>query len=239
MAARTALIIPTLNEVESIAAVVAEVPRSVIDRIIVVDGGSSDETCARAALAGAEVVHAGPGYGRACLAGALAATDAEILVFMDGDGADDPAVIGAMIQPIAADRVDFVIGSRTRGSPHRLGWHQRWAGVGLGLAMSVLYGVRYTDMCALRAIRRELLLSLGMQEMTYGWNLEMQMRVARRGKRVLELPVDNRERIGGASKVAGTFSGSLRAGVRILATFGRLILSSQTAETRHSREVRS
>ncbi len=241
MAARTALIIPTLNEAESIAAVVAEVPRSVIDRIIVADGGSSDETCARAALAGADIVHAGLGYGRACLAGALAAADAEILVFMDGDGADNPAVIGAMIQPIAADAVDFVIGSRTRGTaaPHRLGWHQRWAGVGLGLAMSVLYGVRYTDMCALRAIRRELLLSLGMQEMTYGWNLEMQMRVARRGKRVLELPVDNRERLGGASKVAGTFSGSVRAGARILATFGRLMISSQTAETPHSREIRS
>ena len=191
MAARTALIIPTLNEAESIAAVVAEVPRSVIDQVIVADGGSSDETCARAALAGAKIVHAGRGYGRACLAGALAAADAEILVFMDGDGADNPAVIGAMILPIAADAVDFVIGSRTRGNaaPHSLGRHQRWVGVGLGLAMNVLYGVRYTDMCALRAIRRELLLSLGMREMTYGWNLEMQMRVARRGKRVLELPV--------------------------------------------------
>ncbi|MGC2460336.1 MAG: glycosyltransferase family 2 protein [Steroidobacteraceae bacterium] len=241
MAARTALIIPTLNEAESIAAVVAEVPRSVIDQVIVADGGSSDETCARAALAGAKIVHAGRGYGRACLAGALAAADAEILVFMDGDGADNPAVIGAMILPIAADAVDFVIGSRTRGNaaPHSLGRHQRWVGVGLGLAMNVLYGVRYTDMCALRAIRRELLLSLGMQEMTYGWNLEMQMRVARRGKRVLELPVDNRERIGGTSKVAGTFSGSLRVGARILATFGRLLISSQAAETRHSRGVGS
>ncbi len=105
--------------------------------------------------------------------------------------------------------------------------------------MSVLYGVRYTDMCALRAIRRELLLSLGMQEMTYGWNLEMQMRVAGRGKRVLELPVVNRERFGGASKVAGTPRGSVRAGARILATFGRLMISSQTAETAHSHEIRS
>ncbi len=241
MAMRTALIIPTLNEAESIAAVVAEVPRSVIDQIIVADGGSTDETCARAALAGAEVVQAGPGYGRACLAGALAAADAEILVFMDGDGADNPAVIGAMIRPIAADAVDFVIGSRTRGTaaPRSLGRHQRWAGVGLGLALNVLYGVRYTDMCALRALRRELLLSLGMREMTYGWNLEMQMRIARRGKRVLELPVDNRERIGSASKVAGTFSGSLRAGARILATFGRLLISSQTAETPRARQARS
>jgi glycosyltransferase involved in cell wall biosynthesis len=238
---RTSLIIPTLNEAESIAAVIAEVPPAVIDQIIVADGGSSDETCARAALAGAEIVHAGRGYGRACLAGALAATDAEILVFMDGDGADNPAVIGAMIRPIAANTVDFVIGSRTRGTAaeNSLGWHQRWAGVGLGLAIGVLYGVRYTDMCALRAIRRELLLSLGMREMSYGWNLEMQMRVARRGKRVLELPVDNRERIGSVSKVSGTLSGSVRAGAQILATFGRLMISSQTTDTPPAREARS
>jgi hypothetical protein len=93
--------------------------------------------------------------------------------------------------------------------------------------MGILYGVRYTDLCALRAIRRELLFGLGMREMTYGWNLEMQMRVARAGRRVLELPVDNRARLGGQSKVAGSFSGSLRAGTRIAATFGRLLFAPQ------------
>jgi glycosyltransferase involved in cell wall biosynthesis len=229
MRPRTALVIPTFNEVEAIGAVVAEVPRAAVDRIIVADGGSTDGTCECAALAGAEVVHAGRGYGRACLAGAAAAADADILVFMDGDGADDPAAIEALIHPIAAGSVDFAIGSRLRGraAAGSMGWHQRCAGLGLGWAMGILYGVRYTDLCALRAIRRELLFGLGMREMTYGWNLEMQMRVARAGRRVLELPVDNRARLGGQSKVAGSFSGSLRAGTRIAATFGRLLFAPQ------------
>jgi glycosyltransferase involved in cell wall biosynthesis len=227
MGTRTALIIPTLNEADSIAAVIAEVPHASVDEIIVADGGSSDATCARAAQAGARLVTAGRGYGRACLAGAIAAVDAEILVFMDGDGADDPAMIAAMTQPIACGAVDFVIGSRVRGraAAHSMGRHQRWAGLALGLAMRILYGVRFTDMCALRAIRRPVLLQLGMREMTYGWNLEMQMRVARAHLRVLELPVDNRARLGGESKVAGTWSGSIRAGTRILTTFVRLLFA--------------
>jgi len=227
MGTRTALIIPTLNEADSIAAVIAEVPHASVDEIIVADGGSSDATCARAAQAGARLVTAGRGYGRACLAGAIAAVDAEILVFMDGDGADDPAMIAAMTQPIACGAVDFVIGSRVRGraAAHSMGRNQRWAGLALGLAMRILYGVRFTDMCALRAIRRPVLLQLGMREMTYGWNLEMQMRVARAHLRVLELPVDNRARLGGESKVAGTWSGSIRAGTRILTTFVRLLFA--------------
>jgi glycosyltransferase involved in cell wall biosynthesis len=240
MRPRIALVIPTLNEAASIGTVVAEIPRALIDEIIVADGGSTDETCARAAHAGAKVVAAGRGYGRACLAGALAAQEADIIVFMDGDGADDPAILGAMLGPLAADRVDFVIGSRTRGDPaaHSLGRHQRWAGLGLGWAMGLLYGVRYTDMCALRAIRRDVLLSLGMCEMTYGWNLEMQMRVARSGRRVLELPVDNRLRLGGASKVAGSFGGSMRAGARIVATFGRLLLAPRPVPASGPRAAR-
>jgi glycosyltransferase involved in cell wall biosynthesis len=240
MTPRTALVIPTLNEAASIGTVVAEIPRELIDEIIVADGGSTDATCARAARAGARVVSAGRGYGRACLAGALAAQDAGIIVFMDGDGADDPAILGAMLEPLAAGRVDFVIGSRTRGdaAANSLGRHQRWAGLGLGLAIGLLYGVRYTDMCALRAIRREVLLGLGMREMTYGWNLEMQMRVARSGRRVLELPVDNRHRMGGTSKVAGSLGGSMRAGARIVATFGRLLLAPRPAPAAEPRAAR-
>jgi glycosyltransferase involved in cell wall biosynthesis len=224
---RTALIIPTLNEADSIGALLREVPRELIDRIIVADGGSTDLTAARAAAAGAHVLHAGHGYGRACLTGARAATDAEILVFMDGDGADDPRVIAALVTPIARGIQDFVLASRTLGNaaPGSLGWHQRGAGIVLGTAMRLAYGVRYTDMCAFRAIRRDLLLGFGMTEMTYGWNLEMQMRAARGGARILEVPVDNRRRSGGTSKVAGSVRGSLRAGTRILATFGRQLLA--------------
>lgn len=233
MAMRTAVIIPTLNEAESIGAVVSQIPRAVIHRILVADGGSTDATAEEALRAGAEVVRAGRGYGRACLAGTLAASDAEILVFMDGDGADDPNAIESLVRPIAAGAKDFVIGSRVRGSAAEgsLGRHQRLAGRGLGLAMHWLYGVAYTDMCALRAIRRHMLLALGMTEMTYGWNLEMQMRAARARLRILEIPVDNRRRLGGQSKVAGSLGGSLRAGARILGAFGRQVLAPAPARS--------
>ncbi len=143
---------------------------------------------------------------------------------MDGDGADDPASIGELIVPIEAGTHDFVIGSRLRGAAAKgsMAWHQRYAGRTIGFAMRALYGTTYTDMCAFRAIRRDALLALGMREMSYGWNLEMQMRAARRGLRILEVPVDHRRRIAGRSKVAGSLRGSLRAGLQILMTFGRI-----------------
>jgi glycosyltransferase involved in cell wall biosynthesis len=218
------VIIPTLNEEQSIGAVVRALPRPPVDRVIVADGGSRDATASRARAAGADVIDAGRGYGRACLAAArLAAADA-ILVFMDGDGADDPAAIAALVGPIRAGNYDFVIGSRARGrrEPGSIAWHQLASGFLAGLGMRLLYGVRYTDMCAFRAIRRETLLALDMREMTYGWNIEMQMRAARAGLRVLEIPVDYRRRSGGSSKVAGSLSGTLRAGTRIIATFVRV-----------------
>ena len=221
-----AVVIPTFNEAQSIAAVVAELPRSIVDRIIIADGGSSDGTPERARAAGAEVVAVGRGYGLACLAGAQAADDADIVVFMDGDGADDPAAIAALIAPLRDGTCDFVIASRARGArePGSMASHQLVAGLVAGWLTKLLYGVRYTDMCALRAIRRDTLLALDMHEMTYGWNLEMQMRVARRGLRVRELPVAYRRRRGGESKVAGSLRGSARAGLKIMSTFARVAL---------------
>jgi glycosyltransferase involved in cell wall biosynthesis len=223
-AARVAVVIPTFNEAESIAAVVAELPRDIVGRVIVADGGSSDGTQDRARSAGAEVIAVGRGYGRACLAGAQAADDADIVVFMDGDGADDPAAIAALVAPLRAGNADFAIASRVRGEREAgsMGLHQLLAGLGTGWLTQLLYGVRYTDMCAFRAIRRDTLLALGMREMTYGWNLEMQMRVARVGLRVVELPVAYRRRLGGESKVAGSLRGSLRAGLKIISTFVRV-----------------
>ncbi len=219
-----AAIIPTLNEAESIASVVAELPRHLVGRVIVADGGSTDGTPDLVRRAGAEVIAAAPGYGRACLAGAQAAEGADILVFMDGDGADDPAAIPALIAPIRACDSDFVIASRTRGKrePGSMAPHQLLAGLIAGRLMQILYGLRYTDMCAFRAIRRDTLLGLGMREMTYGWNLEMQMRVARAGLRVREIPVGYRRRLGGASKVAGSLRGSIKAGLKIVSTFARV-----------------
>jgi glycosyltransferase involved in cell wall biosynthesis len=222
-----AVVIPVWNEEEAIGAVVREIPRDLVRRIIVVDGGSMDQTVGVARDAGAEVVAGGKGYGRACLTGAQAVSDADIVVFMDGDGADDPGHLAALVDPILADSFDFVIGSRVRGRRQlgAIAWHQIAAGWTAGWAVRWLFGTRYTDMCALRAIRRDALLRLDMREMTYGWNLEMQMRAARAGLRVLEIPVDVRRRIGGTSKVAGSLGGTLRAGARILATFVRIAAS--------------
>lgn len=225
-AGSAALVIPTLDEEASIAEVIRAIPRDIVARIIVADGGSKDMTAARARGAGAEVLDAGRGYGRACLKAAEAAQGQDIIVFMDGDGADDPASIAALIEPIRAGAFDFVIGSRVRGprEPGSMAWHQVLAGWLAGFAIRVLYGVRYTDMGAFRAIRRDALLRLGMSEMTYGWNIEMQMRAARASLRILEIPVAYRCRSGGASKVAGSLTGTLRAATRIIATFIRVAM---------------
>jgi glycosyltransferase involved in cell wall biosynthesis len=216
--------IPALNEADSIGNVIAGIARDIASRIIVADGGSTDATVARARSAGAQVIEAGKGYGRACWRATAAAPDAEIMVFMDGDGADDPASLAALIAPIRSGEYDFVIGSRARGKrePGSIARHQLAAGAIAGWVMRVLYGVRYTDMCAYRAIRRQALLDLGMREMTYGWNIEMQMRAAQAGLRILEIPVPYHCRTGGTSKVAGSLRGSLRAGLRIVATFCRV-----------------
>jgi glycosyltransferase involved in cell wall biosynthesis len=223
---RVAVVIPTMNEAASIGAVVASIPRDMADRIIVVDGGSSDGTAEIARRFGADVIAVGRGYGRACLVGAQAADGSDIVVFMDGDGADDPGAISGMTGAIRSGAYDFVIGSRARGprEPGSMASHQILAGLAAGALIKLLYGVRYTDMCAFRAIRRDTLLKLGMRELTYGWNLEMQMRAARAGLRVLELPVAYRRRSGGESKVAGNLRGTLAAGSRIVATFARVAM---------------
>ena len=224
-----AVVIPTLNEAESIGAVIAALPRHVVDHIIVADGGSTNGTPQIARNAGAEVIAAGTGYGRACLAGAEAAGDAGVLVFMDGDGADDPDAIEKIVAALRLGGYDFVIGSRTRGKREdaSMAGHQILAGIVIGSLIRLLYGVQYTDMGAFRAVRATLF-QLGMREMTYGWNLEMQMRAARAGLRIVEIPVDYRRRSGGRSKVTGSLRGSIKASARIIATFFRVAIERKT-----------
>ena len=222
---RVGLVIPVLNEEEAIGGVLAAVPHGSVDEIVVVDGGSTDRTVDRARAAGARLVTLRErGYGRACRAGAEAAHSCTILVFLDGDGSDCPELIPSLVGPIAAGDYDFVIGSRSRGKrePGSMGVHQLLAGRLFGNAVRLLYGIGYTDMCPFRAIRRDALLQLGMREETYGWNLEMQMRAARAGLRILELPVPHRRRAGGASKVSGNLRGTMRASSRLATTFARI-----------------
>jgi glycosyltransferase involved in cell wall biosynthesis len=225
--AHVSVIIPALNEEEPIAAVVADcLTTNLAGEIIVVDNGSTDRTAERARAAGARVV-AEPvrGYGRACAAGVRALSpQCEIVVFLDGDGSDRPELMGQLVQPIVSREQDFVIGSRTRGKREAgsMNFQQIIAGRLAGALLRLLYGVRYTDMCPFRAIRKDALSGLGMKEETYGWNLEMQMRAARAGLRILEVSVSHRCRTGGESKVSGTLRGTFVAGVRIVATLFRI-----------------
>ena len=145
--------------------------------VIVVDNESTDRTAEKAKSAGARVISAPRGYGSACAAGVAAVSkDCDVIVFLDGDGSDVPALMPALLDPIGNGTHDFVIGSRTRGrrEPGSMNFQQVFAGYLAGSLIRLLYGVRYTDMCAFRAIRRDALEKLDMREKTYGWNLEMQ-----------------------------------------------------------------
>jgi glycosyltransferase involved in cell wall biosynthesis len=230
------VIIPALNEEEPIADVVRACRATGIPReVIVVDNGSTDRTADCAREAGARVVTAPRGYGRACAAGvAHTASDNDVIVFLDGDGSDCPELMERLVRPIEAGTHDFVIGSRTRGEREKgsMNFQQVFSGYFAGLLIRLLYGVRYTDMCPFRAIRRDALMRLGMKEETYGWNVEMQMRAARAGLRILEVPVNHRCRTGGESKVSGTLRGTFVAGIRIIATIARVAMEPRGKASR-------
>jgi glycosyltransferase involved in cell wall biosynthesis len=223
MTSSVSVIIPTYNEAEAIAAVIGEIPRDIAHEIIVADGGSTDGTQTIAAAAGAKVINAGRGYGRACHAGAEAAV-CDVVVFLDGDGADRGDLLALIAGPVLTGTHDFVLASRTRGTrePGSMLWHQVLAGRMAGWGIGGLYGTRYSDMCAYRAIGREALRRLNLREMTYGWNIEMQMKAARARLRIVEIPVPYRCRAGGTSKVAGSLGGTVRAGSKIVSTFVRV-----------------
>jgi glycosyltransferase involved in cell wall biosynthesis len=230
------VIIPALNEEEPITDVVRAVAVTGIPRdIIVVDNGSTDQTAERARAAGARVI-AEPqrGYGRACAAGIRAlCPECAIVVFLDGDGSDCPELMRRLVDPIVKGTHDFVIGSRTRGQRESgsMNFQQIVSGRIAGLILRLLYGIRYTDMCPFRAIRRDALGRVGMREPTYGWNIEMQMRAARAGLRILEVPVNHRCRTGGQSKVSGTLHGTFVAGARIIATLMRIAAEKKPDNT--------
>ncbi len=228
MTSRISVIIPALNEEQAIGDVVRSLISSTVREVLlaevlVIDNGSTDQTAARAASAGARVVsEPRRGYGQACAAGVLAADPAsDVFVFLDGDGSDVTSELPLLAAPILEDRYDFVIGSRRnpQREPGSLLPSQIFAGWLAGTLIHLRYGARYTDMGPFRAISRPALARLQMSEMTYGWNLEMQMKAARDSLRILEIPVKYRLRQGGVSKVAGSLSGSFKAAVRIIRVF--------------------
>lgn len=237
-----AVIIPALNEQETIADQVAEVlavaafpdlPARVA-QVIVIDNGSDDATAARAAAAGATVVsEPRRGYGRACHSGVLAAGDVDYIVQMDGDRSDRFAELPLLLAPILAGEADLVIGSRTLGSyePGSLQPQQVFGNWLAARMLGVLYGVRVTDIGPFRVIDRQKLLKLGMREMTYGWSVEMIARAARQGLIVREVPVTYRQRAGGESKVSGNLRASVRAGCRIIGAILRCRTDSRVADT--------
>ena len=226
MTCRVAVVIPCMNEAIPIAGVVREVLAEGVDHVIVVDNGSTDDTARVAADAGARVVSEPTrGYGRACAAGlAAVSSDIDIVCFLDGDGSDVPSFLPAIIGPIARDEVDFTMGSRLRGTrePGSMTPQQVVAGWLAGVLMRMRYGVILTDMSPFRAMRLTRLRAIGMSEMTFGWNLEMQMRAAAGGLRIVEIPVDHRCRRGGVSKVSGDLAASMKAAWKITTTFLRL-----------------
>jgi glycosyltransferase involved in cell wall biosynthesis len=212
----------------AIAGVVTSVFSQGVSEVVVVDGGSLDTTVGQASDAGARViVEARRGYGRAIQAGIAAVRkDAEILVFLDGDGSDPVEFIPDLVSPIVAGKAVFVLGSRVHGErePGSLTPQQVIAACVVRLLLRLVYGASFSDPSPFRAIRRDVLDRLGMSDMTYGWNLEMLMRVAAADLPALEIAVGQRRRVGGVSKVSGNFIAGMKAGGSMAATFVRLAL---------------
>lgn len=219
---RVGLVIPALNEAASVGAAVRGAP-DWVDVVVVADNGSSDGTGHVGQAAGARVVREPRrGYGRACLAGvaALAPLSCDVLVFMDADGADDPADMARLLAPIA-EGADFVVGARLQtAAPGALTLPQRFGNALACALMRWRWGGPFTDLGPFRAIRRDAYARLAMRAPTYGWTVEMQVRALRLGLRCREVPVGYRPRIG-RSKISGTVRGVVLAGVFILGTIAR------------------
>lgn len=238
-----AFVIPCLNEEASIAGLVSDVMAAAGTaqangvssfRVIVVDNGSTDATTQVARDAGAEAItESRRGYGRACLTGVEQAEGADLVVLMDGDRSDQPAELPLLLDPILADQADLVIGSRLLGNyePGSLLPQQIFGNRVATFLLRLTFGVKMSDIGPFRIIRREALLSLGMQEMTYGWSIEMIARAAVAGLRIREVPVSYRKRSGGVSKVSGNVRASAKAGVRIIGAIFRVKRASRTHRT--------
>lgn len=222
---RISVVIPALNEANAIASVIADIP-GWVDEIVVADNGSSDGTPDIARAKGARIVYEPErGYGAACLAGIAACNNADVIVFLDGDYSDHPDELGRVVDPVANGACEFVIGSRVSGNAKRgaLSVQQRFGNWLACKLMNGLWRTCYTDLGPFRAIDARALRRLGMQDRTYGWTVEMQIKAALLGLTVTEVPVSYRPRIG-VSKISGTVKGTMLAGMKILGLIGRYAL---------------
>jgi glycosyltransferase involved in cell wall biosynthesis len=218
-----AVIIPALNEAESLPLVLANLPE--VGQVFVVDNGSTDKTAEVARAGGATVIHEPQrGYGSACLAG-IAAADMpgiDIVVILDGDHTFDPQEMHLLVEPIDSDEADMVLGDRTvKAEPGALTLPQRFGNKVATRLIHLISGFQYHDMGPFRAIRRAALMDMGMSDPNYGWNVEMQIKAIRLGYRVKEVPVTCRNRAAGTSKISGSVTGALKCGAKMMLATAR------------------
>ncbi len=225
---KTAIVIPAFNEEKSISLVIGDIPKALSHNLVVVNNGSSDKTEKICKDIGVPVINEPrKGYGRACLKGIdfFKSKSPDIIVFLDADYSDFPQEMHSLVNPIINDQHDFVPGSRMPGK-REPGAILPQALIGnkfAALLIKWFFGFRYTDCGPFRAIRFQKLLKMNMQDTTFGWNVEMQAKAVFHNLRINEVPVSYRKRIG-VSKITGTFSGTVRAGIKIIYTILKLAL---------------
>jgi hypothetical protein len=238
----TLVIIPAFNEARAIAQVIGDIPDGLADEVVVVNNASTDETADNARAAGATVLtEPQRGYGYACLRGLdyAKAKQPDVVVFLDGDYSDHPEEMARLVEPIAEGEADFVVGSRIRGDAEP-GALLPQAQVGNRLActlMEHIWGATYTDLGPFRAVRFRDLMALDMQDETFGWTIEMQIKAAEAGLRIQEVPVSYRRRVG-VSKITGTLTGTVKASAKILWTIGRMAWTRRVRAPRLRTRVR-